>query len=270
MNRRWRHGLRAVCGACVASTVVAFLPEPIAAQQCDRSVKPVPGELGYKKRDYGCEGMYIGLQSAPLGVQVVSFVWGAFRYDPSDEVLSIRVGEISGSANPVVRVIGRPRQANLHWAFDGEARLNRPLYWDLRKVVKVVELGSENIGMYGVTSRTGGLGGPIFVPLGFGPPYERSDSLELIVRIPAAAELCWLPPQAADVPPPSDGCALPWRRPAPLLAENPDGYFRILFARPSPGESKLGLRWRPRGRLAHGETRLGDPVYLSILIPTAR
>ena len=90
MSRPSPRRLCAAGGGLVVA-LVALAPR-VAMAQCDASVKPAPGEVGYKKRPYACEGMYIGLQSAPVGVQVVSLVRGALRYSktPSDSVLYVK------------------------------------------------------------------------------------------------------------------------------------------------------------------------------------
>jgi hypothetical protein len=228
---------------------------------CDLKVKPAPGHIGYKKRPYGCEGMYVGLQSAPLGVQVVSLLRGTLAFDDTRSVMFVSVAADTAALKAPVRVVGRTRRANLHWAFDGQVEPGASLKWDLREVVRPAELVSETIGMYGMSSRRpDGSGGPIFVPLLVsGSPstsVDRSAPLEVIVRVPAAGSLCWSltsDGSAGETSPPCE-----WISP---MGGNPDGYFLITIPPEKPG-NRLALRWRVRG--AGPASLTGSPVYLTI------
>ena len=263
MTGRSARTLRAASG-CAAIAFIALAPPAVGAQ-CDASVKPAPGEVGYKKRPYACEGMYIGLQSAPVGVQVVSLVRGTLGYrteGESDSVLFVKTRHNVSKLEPQVRVIGRARKANLHWALDGVVPVSNPLRWDLGTVVKPMKLDSTLIGIYGLARRRvveGGVGSPVFVPL----EVTRSEhpantaSVELIVRIPAAAALCWTVRGGRNVPPlPSTpGC----EPSVPPIDGNADGYFKIVIPPQAEGEHQVLIRWRPRG--AHV---FSDPVPLSV------
>jgi hypothetical protein len=246
------------------AALVAIVPVPAAAQ-CDASVKPAPGEVGYKKRDYACEGMYVGLQSGPIGVQVVSLVRGALRYTselPADGLLYVKVRHRSHRLDPRVRVIGRARQANLHWALDGAVRFDSVLRWDLAKVVRPMRLENTSIGLYGVTHRLGpdaNLGGPVFVPLEVTPSEDPAptEAVELVVRVPAAAEICWSVSKR-DAPP-AEGLSAQCTPKVGPIDGNADGYFRIVIPPMSDGEHRVAIRWRPRGAQA-----FGNPVHLSV------
>jgi len=256
--------LRAAGGRGLAILLVALAPRPAGAQ-CDASVKPAPGEVGYKKRPYACEGMYVGLQSAPVGVQVVSLVRGSLRYgkdSPSDSVLYVKARPNVARLDPEVRVIGRARQANLHWALDGSVRVDSQMLWNLRTVVKPMDLDSGKIGVYGLAKRRGpdgSLGGPIFVPLEITRARTAggTEPVELIVRVPLAAELCWSAHQPGTPRPVATTTTCePRVRP---IDGNADGYFRIVIPPQPEGEHQLAIRWRPRGTHAFGR-----PVHLSI------
>ena len=253
-------------GGCLAVALLLAVPVSSAAQ-CNASVKPAPGEVGYRKRPYACEGMYVGLQSAPVGVQVVSLVRGTLSYakdSRGDSVLYIKVRAPTRQLAPRVNVIGRARQANLHWALDGTVHVNGQMRWDLTTVVKPMELDSAKIGVYGLATRQGpdgSLGGPIFVPLEVTrdtAPAYTPESVELIVRIPLASALCWFlgdeVNERAFATSPS--CITPIVRP---LDGNSDGYFKIAIPAGSEGAHRLAIRWRPRS----GQT-FGKPVHLSI------
>lgn len=255
--------LRAAGGAGLAILLVALAPRPAGAQ-CDASVKPAPGAVGYQKRPYACEGMYIGLQSAPVGVQVISLVRGTLdditKDERSDSVVYIKVRHKGPRLDPEVRVIGRPRQANLHWALDGTVRVGSYIRWNLGTVVKPMELDSAKIGIYGLAKLHGAdgtLGGPVFVPLEVTRDSgdTGADEMELIVRIPMASELCWslAEGKAAQKFAMTPSCV---RKVPPI---NSDGYFRIEIPKQPPGERALAIRWRPRGA-----ANFGDPVHLSI------
>ena len=263
--RSGRQSLRAARGAFAAAALLSLLARS-ALGQCDASIKAAPGDIGYRDRGYACEGMFIGLQSAPHGVHVVSFVRGALRYHLGiDSIVDVGVGDVGSAVRPSVRVIGRARIPNLHWAFDGVVQPNSRLAWDLGKVVKRQGLGSESVGMHGVATRATGLGAPIFVPLDVGHSHA-GDSLELIVRAPAAAELCWMKMEKTEIQS-TQGCRSPWALAKSAPEGNPDGYFRIALPTPPAGEARLALKWRPLGGMASGQRRFGEPVYLTFLSP---
>ena len=256
--------LRAAGGGGLAILLVALAPS-LAGAQCDASVKPAPGEVGYKKRPYACEGMYIGLQSAPVGVQVVSLVRGTLRYakdSGSDSVLYIKARHNTKLLERDVRVIGRARQANLHWALDGSVRAGSEMRWDLGTVVKPMDLDSTKIGVYGLAKRTGpdgNLGGPIFIPLEVtrGSAPASTEAVELIVRVPLASALCWSLPTETDAHAfaTTSRCA----RIVRPIGGNSDGYFKIDLPPQSEGEHRLAIRWRPK----YGQA-FGRPVHLNI------
>jgi hypothetical protein len=262
---RWPRMLRAAAGG-LATMLVALGPRPLGAQ-CDASVRPAPGEVGYKKRPYACEGMYVGLQSAPVGVQVVSLVRGTLSYardSRSDSVLYIKARHSTTHLEPQVRVIGRARQANLHWALDGSVGVSGEMRWDLGTVVKPMKLDSAKIGVYGLATRRGrdSLGGPVFVPLEVTrhrQPATTDSVVELIVRVPMASALCWSLARGDSAQ--KFAAAPRCESPIQPIDGNADGYFRIPLVRPSAGEHRLAIRWRPRGAPAFGK-----PVHLSIHI----
>jgi hypothetical protein len=265
VSRRSPRMLRAAGGG-LAIVLVVLAPRPAGAQ-CDASVKPAPGEVGYKKRPYACEGMYVGLQSAPVGVQVVSLVRGTLSYardSRADSVLYIKARHSITHLHPQVRVIGRARQANLHWALDGSVGASSEMRWDLGSVVKPMKLDSTKIGVYGLAARRGpdSLGGPVFVPLEVTRHRQAATTntvVELIVRVPLAAELCWSLAQgdSAQIFARAARC----ESAIPPIDGNADGYFRIPLVRPPAGDHRLAIRWRPRGSRAFGK-----PVHLSIHI----
>jgi hypothetical protein len=257
------HERRAVVLGLVV-TLCALVPA-LAAAQCDPSVKPAPGEVGYKKRSYACEGMYIGLQSAPVGVQVVSLVRGSLRYardSRSDSVLYIKARHNTAHLEPRVRVIGRARQANLHWALDGSVRVDSVMRWDLATVVRPMGLDSPKIGVYGLATRRGpdgSLGGPVFVPLEVtrDSASARTQPVELIVRLPLASELCWSLAEGKAAQ--TFATMAPCTPTVSPIDGNADGYFRIEVPPQPAGDHRLAIRWRPRGARA-----FGDPVHLSV------
>ena len=252
-----------LCAAVVLTIIDTSAASAQRKTDCDLKVKPAPGDIGYKKRSYGCEGMYVGLQSAPLGVQVVSIVRGTLAFDSATHLRYVFVGADSKSVSSDVRVIGRARRANLHWAFDGEVSPGRPLTWDLREVIHNAELKSETVGLYGLVSpAAGATGGPSFVPVAIrgspdADPTKAGESVELIVRIPAAAALCWSIARVSEER--KQGIPKKCTAIDPFKG-NADGYFQITIADPEPGEHQLALRWRVRGT----HEWPGAPVHLRL------
>lgn len=263
-------GSRAMIGraSVIPGLLVALLgAEPSVANaqgssDCDSKVKPAPGRIGYKKRSYGCEGLFVGLQSAPLGVQVVSLVRGSIAFDTTQSLMWVSVGGDRVPSPAPVRVVGRARQANLHWALDTEVSPGKALTWDLREVIRPAELRSETIGLYGVMAPTENApGGPVFVPLEISkaPPAPAASgnagqSLQLIVRVPAAGQLCWSMRPHGSAAATDSSC-----KKINPVGGNADGYFEIEIPSTAPRAFDVILRWRPRHL-----NRFGNPVRLSI------
>lgn len=223
-----------------------------ARAQC-RDVEAQPGDAGYKPRGERCEGMYIGRQSAPINIQVVSLVKGGLDVPQSVEEVEIRIPEaLADSLSKNVSIVGDTREANLHWALDSTdpLRPGEAIPWNL-EVLRKVGLKSERLGLYGRTTHESGLGGPIFVPVVVTAPgasVPSDEPIELVFRIPAAAGACW-----------SDGTGNGCRQPASLL--NADGYFRIEIPPGEPGPATLAFRWRPSGSPTWSETPETLTIY---------
>jgi hypothetical protein len=197
--------------------------------------------------------MFIGLQSAPLKVQVVSLVSGGLRYDlHNDALLYIHVPSLPAkvtAGSPVV-LQGRGREANLNWALDATAPVGSSLKWELTPVIVPQALTSDRIGLVALV-QTSALSDPLFIPLGIdrepAAPPASHDSLELVVRVPGASAVRWSPATGKDCPNAvSAGC-----RDASRL--NADGYFRIILPAGPEGEAPLAIYWRPRGSQAYNE-----------------
>lgn len=226
----------------------------VAQAQC-RDVEAQPGEAGYKQRGARCEGMYVGRQSAPINIQVVSLVKGGLDFPSTVDEVKIRVPEALADVDSLsqrVTVTGDTREANLHWALDSAhpLRPGQAISWDL-EVLRQVDLESDRLGLYGRTTHESGLGGPIFVPVAVtipGASVPSDEPIELVFRIPAAAGACW-----------SDGTGNGCRQPASLL--NADGYFRIEIPPGEPGPATLAFRWRPSGSPTWSETPETLTIY---------
>lgn len=239
--------------AFLAALLVGALAPAGASSQCALSVRPKPGDTGYRERDQRCEGMYVGLQSAPLNVQVISLVKGGLSYRLDSEIREIEVRVPAALANDAelekrVLIVGRAREPNLNWALDGFASPGSPMNWKLDDVVRKEQLSSDRIGLFGETKRTDGMGGPVYIPLEVSRSAgAQAATIELIVRIPPAAAASWSVGTGAD------------RKPAEPL--NADGYFRIVLpATPAPEKTRVAVYWRPRG-----ESRMSDvPEHLRI------
>lgn len=240
-------------GLCVGLALASCLgADLVRAQQttdaaCALSVKTDNTRTSYQKRDYGCEGIYVGLQSAPLNVQVVSLVRGPFELDQDVASLVIRTSppaELDRDFSLRTRVLGRAREANLNWAMDGFAKADSPMVWNLRAVVHPLALTGDQIGVTGLRERQSGLAGPMFVPVAItaaGAPLPHQAPIGMIVRIPAASAVQWrLSPDDA------------W-----IVAEDvhaTDGYFGIALPAGPPAMLRVLVRWRARGTPSWGET----------------
>ncbi len=231
-------------------------------QDCTLRVEPQPGRTGYRNRGYRCEGMYVGLQSAPRNVQVVSLVKGGLRYAlpgapgaaPGDTLLYVHVPALPasfGRAAPVL-LLGRGREANLNWALDAAVPPGRHLAWNLADVVAPERLPSRRIGIAGQAGGgASGSGGTVHIPLAVGRSPSAGtapDSIEMVVKVPGAARVRWFfaSNQAA----------------AEAERLNVDGYFRIVLPprRGPPGVELIGISWRPRGQPTWNEV----PEHLRI------
>ncbi|HEX6048354.1 MAG TPA: hypothetical protein VFZ21_03775 [Gemmatimonadaceae bacterium] len=216
-------------------------------RDCPLPVTARADPTGYQPRGNRCEGMFVGLHSAPLKVQVVSLVTGGLRYDlAQDTLLYIHVPPLPAKLSSVRAVVlqGRGREANLNWALDASTGLSSSLTWELSQVVRPRGITSNRIGL-AAQARTSALGDPLFIPLGVSrDPTARpgtGDSLELIVRVPGASGARWA--FATDTGcrgGEGAGC-----RGAVRL--NVDGYFRIVIPPGPEGEATLAVFWRPRG-----------------------
>lgn len=244
-----------------ALTSAAFLAGLLAAglwpqwlhaqpRECALKVEPQRGDTGYRERGQHCEGMYVGLQSAPLNVQVISLVKGGLRYDLSrDRVLYVHVPTLPDQLNAGdVLLQGRGREANLNWALDAPVPVGKHLTWDLTEVVVREQLPSSRIGIAGQIQASD-LDAPVYIPLLISKSVQTPavpDSLELVVKIPGASAARWAFASSGK------------KHPAERL--NVDGYFRIVVPPGEEGETALNIYWRPRGRPAFNEA----PEHLRI------
>ena len=238
----------------VLVTVPLVAPRSGAAQCQDMRVDS-DSPVAYKDRGGRCEGLYTGLQSAPLNLTVVSLVKGELvdSIAASSDILQVMVpsehflAELQGAElEPDITIRGRARDANLNWAMDSDpaTRADRPLSWPLSDVVNPASLKLDQLGVFGVTRRKGGLGGPVFVPVEVRPidggkgSVEVSDSIEFVFMLPGAgrarvctreAETC----KPAEELTTADGYG--------------DGYFRAIISLSEVGLAPIAVRWRPRG-----------------------
>lgn len=245
--------LSLVLAVVVAGSLVA--PRS-AAGQCQDVRVDDDSPVAYKARDGRCEGLYTGLQSAPLNLTVVSLVKGELvdSIAVSSDVLEVMVpsehflAELQGAElNPDITIRGRARDANLNWALDSDpgTRDNRELAWPLSEVVNRASLRLDQLGVFGVTRREGGLGGPVYVPVevrptrgGEGSVEMSEGGIEFVFMLPGAgkARVCTREASACE--------------PAEELTTADgygDGYFRATFSLSDVGLAPIAVRWRPRG-----------------------
>ncbi len=223
-----------------------FALTPITAElraQCDPSLRAVGESTGYRKRAYGCEGLYVGLQSAPLAVQVVSLTKGSLHHEARGAELRVVPPPGLDLTNLMsgIQVIGRARAPNLNWALHGITTRDREMRWNLNEVVIPAALELRRLGVHGQTGRRSGVGPPVYVPLAFVPTgqnVQTTDSLELVLRVLEAAEVCVTHGTTRICP------------------RGVDSYFTFRLPAGSSGETVLQVRWRRFRQPAFGEPEL--------------
>lgn len=224
-----------------------------AQAQCPLKASPRPGDTGYRKRNYGCEGLYIQIQAAAINIQVISLVRNGLRVPQGDSAY-IHVPASLPELRDTVAVIGRGRRANLNWALDWHALPGKPMTWHLKPVIRKIGLDASGIGLFGITLKKSRLGGPVYVPVDVRNPRDafretaadgKPRAVELVIRIPAAGAIQYRL---------GDG---PW---FPARPYNGDGYFSLELERETAGPADLEIRWRPSDSL-----QFGPPESLRIL-----
>ena len=249
----------------LAATVLVvgslFAPRSGAAQ-CREVRVDRESPTAYAERDNRCEGLYVGLQSAPLNLEVVSLVKGGLAGSVahrSDTLLvAVPSAHMLAEEDLVtdVAIRGRARNANLNWALDSERRDRRELAWPLQDVVTPAGLDLEDLGLFGETRRAGGLGGPVYVPVEIRAPGGSQpgagDGIEFVFMLPAAG--------SASVCPKGDpGCVE-----ADELSRSDgygDGYFRAFLDPGADGLVPVAVRWRPRGGVTENVDLLDIVVW---------
>jgi len=232
--RRTGVGCAGILLLCIALT------DAVSAQ-CALRVTAQPGETGYRKRDYGCEGLYVQLQAASINVQVISLVKGGLTFDASD-VVEIHVPPQLPGLRDSVAIFGRGREANLNWALDWFARPGRPMTWRLGHVVRQIRIDAARLGVFGQTVKASGLGAPVHVPVAVRPPgvspVPRDATIDFVIRIPLAGAAQWRLGPAAE-----------WVAARPY---NGDGFFAFALPAHLSGENDFEIRWSPRGKREYG------------------
>jgi hypothetical protein len=100
--------------------------------QCDDSVRPTSGSMGYKARGQHCEGFYRSLVSAN-DLQIVHFTKGRLAYSAT-EVEKIQLSVPVRTNSPVnVRSMGIPR--NLFYQMDVMLNSGESFSWDTGEVL---------------------------------------------------------------------------------------------------------------------------------------
>lgn len=243
--------LRLTCAACLLLTIsTATVPARLSAQ-CRLHVEAVDdASVAYRDRDNRCEGLYVGLQSAPLALQVVSLVKGGLDVDIADRVVTLAVPSAESLSTHGlavdVDILGRAREANLNWALDARAAdlEDRQLEWDLT-VVREAGLEVDRLGLFGETRKEHG--SPVYVPLDVQRDASAPGTIEFVFLLPAAAD--------ARLCTEYNACAI-IARPHTTAAGYFDGYFVADLPRDQlekaaaagGGVATLTVRYRPHGR----------------------
>lgn len=260
---RAARALVALLGVSAALGAGAW-PRVAEAQRadCPLKVRPKSGSTGYQNRDTTggvvCEGMFIGEQSVPLNVRVVSLLKGGLGYalgdSPGNSQLYVHLPPSSADLSPSQPVVvqGRARRANLNWALDATVRPGSSgLPWDLDWTIHPEALPGDQLGLFGQI-RTSELGDPLFVPVvvsrSRSMPAAAPGPIALVIHIPGAARVQWFDASSrASCPGQKDACH---------EVKGTDGYFAIPIPRltgESPGILPIGILWRARGRPAFND-----------------
>lgn len=180
----------AVAIALTAAAVGAQEPAP-----CDRGLRPVASSFGYqaRERNHRCEGLYESTVRA-VALEVVSFSYGALRYDHDQDVLHVHAPLLADLVEAPVRIRAVALPLKAYYRMDAFAPAEGPLAWPLSSVIRPAGLEDRHLGLLGWVP---GDDGPILVPLWASPgggeppsaPLPPAEALlQLGVRLSGDAE----------------------------------------------------------------------------------
>ena len=132
--------------------VVSACPSISSAESeppCDRAIRPVQSEAGYKLRTNRCEGLYVSSISAP-GLELVSLLRGKIRYDLQRQAQLVVQAPSSpsiGSGQIHIRGVALPLKTYYRMAavLDKSGRMN----WPVGDVLLPLGLHQGSIGAFG-------------------------------------------------------------------------------------------------------------------------
>lgn len=214
------------------------------ANQCDRNLQPISGNLGYVWRGDRCEGLYTSPVSAH-NLEVVSLLKGKLRFELQRNTrLKVTAPNIANVAKgPIqVRVVGLPLKA--YYRMDAVLPATGQMLWPVDDVLLPSQLPATMIGLFGWvgpdTKKT-------FVPLLVTPQGEPppQGGVELLVRSPVEVEMLkWrasiVGRTPATLPPWQDVVTAPVPAGRPMAITLPDGAPAVLRLEVAAKEQNKG------------------------------
>lgn len=162
------------------------------ALECDESIMPTLGNLGYQSRsdDVRCEGAY-ELPVSATGIELVSATIGSIKFDTTaNDYAVIKVPGIeSNDAGPVdIRVVGLP--FGLYYRLDARANPDSSMLWSLSPVVQPWGLRSADLGAFSTANIDKQ---KIIIPLTIAPQGEvrQDNTIQLAIRSSVDLESVW-------------------------------------------------------------------------------
>jgi hypothetical protein len=166
----------------VGVSVAASAP----ANQCDNTLQPIAGDLGYVWRGGRCEGLYTSLVAAS-SLELVSLLKGKLHFNPQPDLrLEASAPNVSAMVRgPIrVRVVALPLKT--YYRMDAVLPASHRMTW-AGEVLHELELYAHMIGAFGwVEVGTQ----KVFVPLQVGQQGASlpQAAVEMMVRSPVAVE----------------------------------------------------------------------------------
>lgn len=128
---------------------------------CDKGLKPIPGNLGYKLRGDRCEGLYEAYVSAE-NFEIISLLKGELHFDLQPGTrLEVSADDAKKIKEPI-HLRARGVAPKTYYRMDADLPSDRPLIWPVDDVLLPAGLNANTIGIYGwISSGTD----KTFVPL---------------------------------------------------------------------------------------------------------
>lgn len=167
--------------------IILLLAPFLSFCQCDDSVRPISGMLGYKERGEHCEGFYRSLVSAN-DLQIVHFTKGPLTYS-STEAENITLSIPVSTSSPVnVRSLGIPR--NLFYQMDVILKSDETFNWNTGTVLlkKQKTKYARMIGLLGFTEANERR---VYIPIKVNNPESNQPFQIKLVSSTKVQQLKW-------------------------------------------------------------------------------